>query len=369
MNRFISQKFRFYSFVCIALLMLVHGYNLQQGYLQPFSTVNEGLTFTTFIEYFFANGALRFRIPMLFIISGYIFALRDYRPFGERTLNRFNTLMVPYFIWSAIGLAITFLLQQFPYTAQLVKMAELDQLGDNRPYTQIGWGGVLHRWVLVPVSFQLWFIRSLFIYNLLYPLIKWVVTRYPLYWFIIVFILWYLGFQLVFIEGQGLLFFSFGIWLQKSDYPIDKKPAWYSHYLGWLFFIGISIIKTFMAFELDPNSAITFWTLITLQVITILAGIIAVWYGGDEAVRWCMRRRWFLWISSFSFVIYGLHVPLIEYLSMYLFRIWQQFPYHRLLSYFLAPVIVLACCIAFGAAMRFYAPKWYKLMTGGRGFN
>ena len=137
MNRFTSQKFRFYSFVCIVLLMLVHGYNLKVGYLQPFSTVSEPLTITTFIEYFLANGALRFRIPMLFIISGYLFALRDYKPYGERFKNRFNTLMIPYFIWSAVGLAITFLLQQFPFTASLVKLAELDQMGDNRPYAEI----------------------------------------------------------------------------------------------------------------------------------------------------------------------------------------------------------------------------------------
>lgn len=368
MNRFISQKFRFYSFVCIALLMLVHGYNLKQGYLQPFTTVDEDLTFTTYIEYFLANGALRFRIPMLFIISGYIFALRDHKPYAERISNRFSTLMIPYFAWSAIGLIITFLLQQFPFTAQLVKAADVDQLGDNRPYTEIGWGGILYRWALVPVSFQLWFIRSLFIYNMLYPVIKWLVMRYTTIWFSIVLLFWFLGFQLIFIEGQGILFFSFGIWLNKTNYPIDKKPEWYSHYLGWLFFIGISIIKSFMAFELDLGSAVTFWILIAMHATTIVAGIIAVWYGGDDLVRWCMHQKWFVWATSFSFIIYGLHVPVIEYVTMYLFHAWSNFPYHRLLTYFVAPVVVLGICIAAGALLRSMLPKVYKVITGGRGF-
>ena len=77
MNRLLSLKFRFYSFVCIALLLFVHGYNLKVTYLEPFSLVREPLTFTTFIEYFMANGILRFRLPMLFTISGYIFAMQD----------------------------------------------------------------------------------------------------------------------------------------------------------------------------------------------------------------------------------------------------------------------------------------------------
>ncbi|MEJ7588199.1 MAG: acyltransferase [Ferruginibacter sp.] len=374
MNRFISQKFRFYSFVCIALLVFVHGYNLKDGYLQPYSMVNEELTFTTFIEYFLANGALRFRIPMLFIISAYIFALRDHRPYGERVHNRITTLIIPYIFWSAAGLAITFLLQQFPYTAQLVVNAEVDQLGDNRPYSEIGWWGILKRWAVAPVSFQLWFIRSLFIYNLLYPLFKWLVTKYPGLWFSIAFLLWYLGFQFIFIEGQGVFFFSLGIWLQKSNFHIDKKPQWYSNYLGWLFFLGLSVIKTFMAFELEVDttvsfwSTVAFWVLITLHTITIAAGIIAVWYSGDEIVRWCMRKRWFVWTTAFAFIIYALHVPIIQYVTMFMFDTWHHLRYYRLLTYILAPAAVLVFCVATGAFLRSLIPKAYKIMTGGRGF-
>src|SRR3954471_15749994 len=130
MNRFLSQKFRFYSFLSISLLLYVHGYNLNVAYLTPFSTVNEPLTFTTFIEYFLANGALRFRIPLLFIISGYIYALQDKKPYKERAKKRFVTLIIPFIIWSAVGLLITYLWQQFPTTAQAVREAQLDQMGD-----------------------------------------------------------------------------------------------------------------------------------------------------------------------------------------------------------------------------------------------
>ena len=112
MNRFLSQKFKFYSFVSIALLLYVHGYNLQETYLMHYSVVKEPLTTTAFIEYFLANGALRFRIP-LFIISGYIYALQDSKPYAERIKKRFITLIIPFFIWSAIGLATTWLWQQF----------------------------------------------------------------------------------------------------------------------------------------------------------------------------------------------------------------------------------------------------------------
>ena len=64
----------------------------------------------------------------------------------------------------------------------------------------------LKRWVLAPVSFQLWFIRSLFFYNLLYPVLRWAVTKYPIITFSVLGFLWLSFFQAPMFEGQGLFF-------------------------------------------------------------------------------------------------------------------------------------------------------------------
>src|SRR5438045_8324490 len=102
----VSCKMRFFSFLSMLLLVYVHGYDLNDRYLQPFSFVNEPMTFTAYIEYFLANGILRFRIPMLFIISGYLFAMHDGQAFGKRVVKRVRTRLVPYFIWSVLALLV-----------------------------------------------------------------------------------------------------------------------------------------------------------------------------------------------------------------------------------------------------------------------
>ena len=107
-NRVLSQKFRFYTFISIALLLFVHGYNLNDTYLLPYSTVTEPMTFTTWFEYFLANGVLRFRIPLLFLISGYIYALQDNKSYGVRTRKRFITLMIPFLSGVLSGLPLHF---------------------------------------------------------------------------------------------------------------------------------------------------------------------------------------------------------------------------------------------------------------------
>lgn len=367
MNRFISQKFRFYSFISIAFLLFVHGYNLQEAYLAPFSLVREPLTFTTFTEYLFANGLLRFRLPMLFLISGYIFAMQDYKPFWLRIRKRAKTLMVPYFIWSAVGLALTYLWQQFPVTAQAVREAQLDQLGDNRPYNEIGWGGVLFRWVLAPVSFQLWFVRSLFFYNLAYPLFRWALSKGAMLWFAFLVFLWITGNGILFFEGQGMFFFSLGIWLYKTGYPIEKKPAWFSHYISWLFFAGLAVIKTFMAFEFEEYSKLNMNVLSIIHAVCVSAGVLAIWYSGDAVVKWAMSKKWFVWAASFSFFLYAFHVPLLQYLTRIAYHYGSGIPAYRMLTYLLVPVVIFIVSIAVGALVKKLWPAGYSIATGGRG--
>jgi fucose 4-O-acetylase-like acetyltransferase len=367
MTRFLSQKIRFYSFVCITLLLFVHGYNLRETYLTPFSLVNEPLTITTFLEYFFANGLLRFRIPLLFLISGYIFALQDHKPYVERIKRRFFTLIIPFLIWSAVGLFVTYLWQQNEVTAQAVRNAQLLPAVEEKPLKDFTVYQILYRWAFRPLAFHLWFIRSLFIYNLAYPFIKWMVTKSAITWLSLVFIFWHTIFSFLFVEGQGLFFFSLGILIQKRNYPIHKTPHGYSHFLSWLFFIGISVIKSFMAFELE-TSPVAHFILYALHDVSIAAGIIAVWFGGDQLVKWCMSQTWFLQLTSFSFVIYALHVPLIHYTTQLAFIFWRNIPNFRLITYVVAPTTVLLFCIAFAALFRTTWPKGYKIATGGRGF-
>jgi fucose 4-O-acetylase-like acetyltransferase len=365
---FISQKFKFYSFLSMFLLVYVHGYNLNDSYLQPFTVVQEPLTFTAFFEYFTANGLFRFRIPMLFAISGYLFALGDEQAFLKRIGKRTKTLLLPYLIWSAFALLLTFLWQQYPITSQAVFNSRLDQFGDNRPYTEIGWKGMLERWLLVPVAFQLWFIRVLFFYNLLYPLLKKAVLKIPKIWFPIAIFLWLSMFGLHFIEGEGLLFFSLGIWLAKRNKDLTVEPKWLK--LKWVapVFLLVCFAKSILAFYVNPNLAGGILLLI-LHKTTIFSGFITVWFGCDALVKWCMNRQWFVWMSAFSFIIYAMHVPLINYTHQLVLPFIKNFVLYRLMDYLFLPMLVIGFSILTGACIRKLAPKLYGILTGGRGLS
>jgi hypothetical protein len=170
------------------------------------------------------------------------------------------------------------------------------------------------------------------------------------------------------LEGQGLFFFSLGIWLKKSNFSMERQPRWFSLPLAWLFFIGCSVIKTFMAFELEPFQMSSVWALSLLYASSVITGIMAAWYGLDNVVRWCMSKKWFVKGTAYSFVVYAMHVPLVFYLTRLFYIFFSDVPNYRLLTYIFAPLLTLCICIATGALLRKFLPGVYKVITGGRGF-
>ncbi|GAB4327302.1 MAG: acyltransferase [Flammeovirgaceae bacterium] len=373
------------------LLVYVHGYNLNERYLHAASFVNEHLTFNTFIQYFLANGIFRFRIPMLFIISGFLFALHDQKPYKERTVKRLKTLLLPYLLWSAIGMLFVFSLEQFPYTLNLVKQTPFwpypEKLIQDYNFDEF-----MTKWILYPLPFQLWFIRVLLIYNILYPVIKWAVMKgikkIILGFISFVFIIGLLGhlaysqqieilqtiinpigFLVGFIDIESLLYFMIGVWIQKNSFNILQPNKWLSSVFWGVIFIGLATIKTWLAFKgiaiLGEN--VYFPLMFFMHKIVIFSGLISIWFGCDFLVRFFMNQSWFVWISAFSFMIYALHAPLINYALNATFPLVDHIPHYRLLTFIFLPTIISLFCIGVGAILRKFTPSVYGLLTGGRG--
>ncbi len=367
---FNSQKFRFWSFISMFLLVFVHGYNLNQSYLQPWTIPGEPLTATTFTEYWLANGLFRFRIPMLFIISGYLFALSDLKPYKQRSAKRVKTLLYPYLIWSAVGLLLTYVLEFFPYSRNVVSATGMMQIDETRTLLhQYHWYEVLARWIFFPASYQLWFIRVLLIYNLAYPAIRWCVSHHIAKWifFTIAFLLWLSTAGFIIIEGEGLLFFSLGVWMQKTNFNIDEPNKWLQPKIWFIVFIVLSVTKTLLAFQ-APFSGIE-PILLLMHKSVVLSGLICAWFGCNALVKYCMDKSWFVWLSAFSFMIYVLHAPMVVYATKAVFMQISDWFGYRMLTFIVLPLYLIILSVIFGALLRKLLPKVYSFVTGGRGLG
>ena len=367
---FLSQKLRFWSLVAMLCLVYVHGYNLHPRYLQPWTTVDEPFTLGNGWQYFLANGVLRFRIPLLFAISGYLLAWRDdgRLPHRARVGRRLRTLGLPYLLWSGLWLAALWALEQFPGTGRAVLDAEISPFWPRQLLGQYTAGELLVRALVLPAPFQLWFLRSLLVYNLAYPWLKKAVAQWPRWYFSIAGLLWLAGVPLPLVEGEGLLFFGLGLWLAQRGYDVQRPPRWFRPGLGAALWLGTAALHTGLAFGGGPARGLGHpLLLLTLHRIGEISGLLTAWFGLDGLVRAAMARGWFRWLTGFSFIIYALHVPAVNYATEAALCHGATLPQPQLLTYLLVPPLIIAGSVALGAGLRRVAPKAYGLLTGGRG--
>lgn len=373
LSAFNSQKFKFWSFVSMVLLVFVHGYNIDIRYMSPVTILNEPLTWTSFTEFFFANGIFRFRIPMLFAISGYLYALYDNKPNGPRIKKRAMTLLVPYLLISAITMLAFYLLELYsPARAAIAAshVAQIDREGLRLTVHDYYWYEVILRGLLAPLPYQLWFIRVLFFYCVIYSFIKnWVTgARSQKIFFTVAALLWITNFPPILFDGEGLLFFGLGVWMQKSQFNLDQPGAKLSPY-GWgLACVGVTLVKTWLAFQGEHSLGwATPMVLLLLHKFVVASGIIAAWYGSNKLVAWCMAKPWFVWASGFSFIIYAVHAPLVAVAIDPFYSLLNHVYGYRMLTFVLLPLSIVAGAIILGAALRRLLPRAYATLTGGRG--
>lgn len=370
LNTFISKKFTFWSFVSMFVLVFLHGYNLNHRYLQPWTMVEEPLTFNTYFQYFLCNGIFKFRIPMLFAISGYLFAVQDYKPYKQQIGKRFKTLLIPYFIWSIFALLLTYLFEMFAVTKGLVESSHLMQIDEKRMFLhEYKWYEWLEKALANPVAYQLWFLRVLFIYNLAYPVIKWLVTHKvaKYIFFPLVTLFWLSHGHLYFIEGEGLLFFALGVWMQKTNFNIELPNKWLKPLPWAIILVAAVAVKTQMAYLGYEKIKPWMGLVVLLYKIAIPSGLICMWFGCDTIVMWCMNKKWFVWLTSFSFMIYALHVPLVTYTIDGMFKLLNYMPHYRFIAFFVLPISIIALAVSIGYILKNTLPKVYGILTGGRG--
>jgi len=352
----------------MVLLVYVHGYNLHPRYLQPFTTVQEPLTVGTWLQYFLANGVLRFRIPILFAISGYLFARREgTAPHGQRVRRRLRTLGLPYLLWSGLWLAALWALEHFSVTKQAVIDAEISPFWPRQLLSQYTPGELVQRWLVVPAPFQLWFLRSLLVYNLAYPWLRAAIARWPAVYFSVAGLLWFFLVPLPLAEGEGLLFFGLGTWLALREQEVLTPPGWFRLWLFAGLWLGSAALKTWLAFHAEPASMPLALGMLALHRVGEVSGMLVAWFGLNGLVRGCMAQGWFRWLTGFSFMIYVLHVPLVNYTTELALRYGRAVPHIHLLTYLGLPLLIVGFSVAVGALLRWAVPGVYAVLTGGRG--
>ena len=356
MNNYLSLKLKVISFFAIILVVFLHSYNLIVR-IDANNLISLKKGYSTFIQEFISQGVTRVAVPIFFTISGYLFflGLKGSLPeFKKKMRKRVKTLILPYLLWSILGILLYFALQSLPviqnyFTKKLISEYSATELMETIFFN--------------PIPYQFWFIRDLIILTILSPILFWLLRYFKIWLPLFLSIFWFYNFDLMIIANEALLFFVFGghLALHQQDWILRHFSTKETIILSIVWVSIISIKTTLVHFD---------FSIIAINIfhkVGILVGVLATWGIYDFfAKRVKSKESKLSLIFSFTFFIYAFHEPVLTILKKGFFSILGQGEIISTIIYFAAPTIAIISSILIGFFLKKITPQFYSLLTGGR---
>jgi surface polysaccharide O-acyltransferase-like enzyme len=350
--------------VLVIGLVCLHYFNFPTDTRPPFQGIDpERLPVATFI-----NGFLTFfffsAVPLLSAVSGWLFFgfLGDpATAIRRRIRGRVQSLLLPLVLWNLMTLALALVMQQVIPTSGFAAQFSLQ-------------GATAGAWDYVnailgltglPIAFQFWFVRDLFVTVLCTPLL-WLMLRHaPLAGAVALGVVWAMGWTLgIFIRTDVLFFFYLGALIHRrgTDTTIGLTPTL------WLLaaYAAACVLRSLapLSFDLaDPAQAA--WVEMATRLVRPL-GVIACW----GVCLHLARTRFGLWIAGlggFAFFLHAAHYPVIALVKDVLWRVTPAATDGWMLAHYLASVVLTITIVGACAAVLFrISPATYAVLAGGR---
>ncbi len=316
-------------------------------------------TVSTWIQLLISQGIARGAVPLFFLFASY---LQARKADGYKTLlkKKCKALLLPYILWIALyGLYFTFakiiILKIAPSVIQhpesnMFTWTKMDWVHKLLGYKRGGEG-------FPEFARQLWFIRDLFIFVIISPFIKFLMKKFKIGFFILIFIAYILKIEIYFIRIEALFFYVSGLYWGYYNFDLLKKidEIKYSEAIALFLFCFLGEYKIFgeggIMMHFMHISACILLLKISLTITSNpkLYNIAA-------------------YFSVFSFFLYAIHMPLLnEYLKkgwIHLFPMKNGF--FCLFEYFGVSVLTVITGTAIGIGLKKICLPLFSLLNGGR---
>jgi surface polysaccharide O-acyltransferase-like enzyme len=356
MEKYLSNKIRVISFLLMIGIVILHSFNLKTNFID--GSVDVMIGYNSFIQNFFSKGVGTVAVPLFFMFSGFLFFKKiqtgKLREFIPKYKSRVKMLLMPYLVWSILGLLLIFSLQSISFS----KSFFVNDL--VRDYTV---PEILDKIFLNPVPYQFWFIRDLMLFMLLSPILYLLVKRVGLLLLLVLLVLWAVGVDFCFCTNYALLFFVIGAYLRVKKINISKVSNKNYMLVFVIVYLGLITINTFLIHLSIENLLLARILLIGI----VFSGIISVWIIYDKLYD--HLGDWKYWIKPFlpfSFFLFAAHEPLLLIIKKGVFFMGGQTEMMSLINYFVAPICTIVICVGVGMFMNKYVTKLYKVLSGNR---
>jgi surface polysaccharide O-acyltransferase-like enzyme len=281
----ISTRIQVLRFPLILFVVFIHG-----SWFIPYQS--HSALISSFPQLFVSNTLARIAVPLLFIISGYLYFIKfdfSWKTYKEKLNRRFFSLILPYLIWN-VSYSLFLLFKQ--YTTE--------NPSQNDPFIiNIHNFGDFINAIIGPDLGPFWYVRDLIVLIIIAPLF-WILAKKAPYLCLLI-----LGVPWLIYDKVGRvssLFFLIGCLIAIKQWDVTKFDR-YKIFLLPIYLVLAGVIACFQGiYQMEQ-----FW-MIPLRNITILLGIIVMWSITDVVTP--QIKAYLLYLSRFAFFVYASHSPI-----------------------------------------------------------
>jgi surface polysaccharide O-acyltransferase-like enzyme len=345
-------------------LVFLHYFNFPTDARPPFQGIDPArhqlATFVNgFLTFFFFSA-----VPLLSAISGWLFFGFQGDPqaaIGRRIAGRMRSLLLPLVLWNAMTLAVAALAQRLvPQTGFAQQFGV--QVAQAGPMEL---ANALLGLTALPIAFQFWFVRDLFVTVLCAPLLWVLLRRAPLAGAVLLGGAWLAGFTFgIFIRTDVLFFFYLGALVRRRG--IDPRIGAQATLLLLAAFSLLTALRSLapLAFDLqDPATAA--WIEVATRM-TRPVGVLACW-GACLHLAAMPSLGALARLGGFAFFLHAAHYPVIALVKDLLWRVTPGTGDGWLLLHYGASVaLTVALVFSGGWLLHRLWPAAYGVLAGGR---
>jgi fucose 4-O-acetylase-like acetyltransferase len=292
-------------------------------------------------------------VPLFFLISGFLLYIKEQK-FFENLKKKCKTILLPYILWNILVIIFFYIAQSFSFTKPYFVTTII------RDFKLIDWIDAFvgkfteAREYKYPLVYQFWFLRDLFVLNLLFVIIKKIVDLCPGGALVLFLILWVGGINIYIVSTGALFFFALGYYIVK--YNINYKHLDNIKTSDMAIMYAITIITSLFFRE----------KISIISAINIIVGImffVKLSYSFTKEIK---VYKILAWLEQYAFWVYATHGIAIAVMVKLSVKIMPMNGGWLLVHYFIVTLLCIFALLGIGIIFKKIFPKTFSILTGGR---
>jgi fucose 4-O-acetylase-like acetyltransferase len=352
LNVDIAKRINTLRFLLIVFVVFIHNNPTEVNFADG-TEIYTIPTYVNIIRELISNIIARIAVPLFFLISGYLLYAKETK-FFTVLRKKCRTILLPYISWNVLAIIFYYTAQSVSFTKSYFATIII------RNFNILDWIGAftgksgLFAEKGMPLVYQFWFLRDLFILNLSFIGIKKLVDRFPFGTIFMLLVLWTSRINIYIVSTEALLFFTLGYYVIKYSLNYKKFDNIKNHDVFIIYIITIILELFFINY------------MPIIHKINIIIGSI-----------FCIKLTYYfiqneniynklLWLEKYAFFVYAVHGIALAIMQKLSVKIIPMRDGWILLQYFSVNIIGIIIFVLIGVIIRKLFPKLYGALTGGR---